>query len=118
LPPIGDTDNPVHAAAVERIRAACAGAGIAVGIHTSSVAYTRKYLAGGFQFATLGSDGGFWRALPVRTCVRHATPKVVRSKRRVIERGRAAQRFRRRRAVRRRGTVFNTGVHSVPARSE
>lgn len=59
LPPIGDTDHPVHAAAVERIRAACAGAGIAVGIHTSSVAYTRKYLAGGFQFATLGSDGGF-----------------------------------------------------------
>src|SRR5262245_3597624 len=59
LPPIGDTDNPVHAAAVERIRAACAGAGIAVGIHTSSVAYARKYLTGGFQFATLGSDGGF-----------------------------------------------------------
>jgi 4-hydroxy-2-oxoheptanedioate aldolase len=59
LPPIGDNNNPRHVAEVERIRAACQSAGIAVGIHTSSVEYTRKYLSGGFQFATLGSDSGF-----------------------------------------------------------
>jgi 4-hydroxy-2-oxoheptanedioate aldolase len=59
LPAIGDNNHPTHVAAVERIRAACASAGIAVGIHTSSVEYTQRYLSGGFQFATLGSDGGF-----------------------------------------------------------
>jgi len=30
-----------------------------VGIHTSSLAYTQKYLAAGFNLVTLGSDAGF-----------------------------------------------------------
>ena len=59
LPPIGDNNHPKHVAAVEQIRVACADAGIAIGIHTSSVEYTRRYLAAGFQFVTLGSDSGF-----------------------------------------------------------
>jgi len=59
LPAIGDNNHPKHVAAVERIRVACAEAGVAIGIHTSSVEYTRRYLAQGFQFVTLGSDSGF-----------------------------------------------------------
>jgi len=59
LPAIGDNNHPMHVAAVERIRVACAEAGVAIGIHTSSVEYTRRYLAAGFQFVTLGSDSGF-----------------------------------------------------------
>jgi 4-hydroxy-2-oxoheptanedioate aldolase len=59
LPAVGDTDHPVHAAAVARIHEACRRAGIATGIHTSSVDYTRRYLAAGFNMVTLGSDAGF-----------------------------------------------------------
>jgi 4-hydroxy-2-oxoheptanedioate aldolase len=59
LPAVGDTDHPVHAAAVARIHDACQRAGIATGIHTSSVEYSRKYLAAGFNMVTLGSDAGF-----------------------------------------------------------
>lgn len=59
LPNTGDSDHPEHAAAVARIREACQRAGIAAGIHTSSLAYTRKYLADGFNLVNLGSDAGF-----------------------------------------------------------
>jgi 4-hydroxy-2-oxoheptanedioate aldolase len=59
LPAVGDTDEPRHAAAVSRIADACRGAGIAVGIHTSSLAYAKRYLAAGFNLVTLGSDAGF-----------------------------------------------------------
>jgi 4-hydroxy-2-oxoheptanedioate aldolase len=59
LPATGDSDHPDHAAAVTRILEACKRAGIAAGIHTSSVAYTRKYLAAGFNLVNLGSDAGF-----------------------------------------------------------
>ncbi|MEZ5560483.1 MAG: aldolase/citrate lyase family protein [Pseudomonadales bacterium] len=59
LPPVGDTDHPEHAAAVRRIQEACRNAGIAVGIHTSSLAYAQRYLSAGFNMVTLGSDAGF-----------------------------------------------------------
>lgn len=59
LPAVGDTDQADHAAAVARILEACRKAGIGAGIHTSSLEYTRKYLAAGFQMVTLGSDAGF-----------------------------------------------------------
>lgn len=59
LPALGDTDDPRHAAEVARIAEACRGAGIAVGIHTSSLEYAQKYLAAGFNLVTLGSDAGF-----------------------------------------------------------
>jgi 4-hydroxy-2-oxoheptanedioate aldolase len=59
LPAVGDTDEPRHAAAVSRIADACRRAGIAVGIHTSSLVYAQRYLAAGFNLVTLGSDAGF-----------------------------------------------------------
>lgn len=59
MAPVGDNDDPRHAAVVERIRAACRAAGVAVGIHTSSVEFTRRYIDAGFQFVTLGTDSGF-----------------------------------------------------------
>jgi len=59
LPATGDTDHPDHAAAVQKILEACQTAGIAAGIHTSSLEYTQRYLAAGFNFVTLGSDAGF-----------------------------------------------------------
>ncbi len=60
LPAIGDNNHPKHVAAVERIRVACASAGIAIGIHTSSVEYTQRYLVAAVSSSsTLGSDGGF-----------------------------------------------------------
>jgi len=59
LPPKGDTDEPRHAAAVAHILARCRAHGLAAGIHTSSLAYARRYLEAGFQFVNLGSDAGF-----------------------------------------------------------
>jgi 4-hydroxy-2-oxoheptanedioate aldolase len=59
MAPVGDNDDPRHAAVVERIRSACRAAGVAVGIHTSSVEFTRRYIEAGFQFVTLGTDSGF-----------------------------------------------------------
>ena len=59
LPATGDSDHPEHAAAVSRILEACKRAKIAAGIHTSSLAFTQKYLAAGFNMVTLGSDAGF-----------------------------------------------------------
>jgi len=59
LPPIGDNDDPGHAATVQKILEACRSHGVAAGIHTSSVAFTRRYLEAGFNFVTLGTDSGF-----------------------------------------------------------
>ena len=59
LAPRGDNDDPTHAATVERIRDACHRHGVAVGIHTGSLDYTKRYLDFGFNFVTLGSDLGF-----------------------------------------------------------
>ena len=58
LPPVGDTDDPLHVSTVERIVAACKRQKVPVGIHTGSVEFTRKRLAMGFEFVTLGSDAG------------------------------------------------------------
>lgn len=59
LPPKGDTDDPTHLAAVDRILKSCKAAGVPVGIHTSGLAYAKRRLAAGFEFVTLGSDVGF-----------------------------------------------------------
>ncbi len=79
IPAVGDSDNPRHAMQVERIREACAQAGIAVGIHTSSVQYTRRFLDMGFQFVTLGTDSGFMQraALADLRAVRDSSKKDV-----------------------------------------
>ncbi len=59
LPPLGDTDNPIHMAAVEKILAACKAAGVPAGCHASSLPWAQRRLAMGFDFVTLGSDTGF-----------------------------------------------------------
>ena len=59
LPALGDTDAPLHVATTMRILQACKRQGIAAGIHTSSLNYTRIRLAAGFDFVTLGADAGF-----------------------------------------------------------
>lgn len=59
LAPAGDNTDPVHVATVTRIFETCRSHGLAVGIHTWSEAYTRRYLEQGFQFVTLGTDSGF-----------------------------------------------------------
>jgi 4-hydroxy-2-oxoheptanedioate aldolase len=62
LPPRGDTDDPTHLATVEAILKACKAAKVPVGIHTGGLDYTRRRLAAGFDFVTLGSDAGFMMA--------------------------------------------------------
>ncbi len=59
LPPRGDTDEPRHVAAVERILAACKRAKVPAGIHTGGLEWSRRRLAMGFDFVTLGSEIGF-----------------------------------------------------------
>ncbi len=63
LPPAGDNDDPRHVEVVERILAGCRQHGVAAGIHTSSLEYTQRYLAQGFNLVTLGSDAGFMARL-------------------------------------------------------
>ena len=59
LPALGDSDDPVHLAAVASIREACARHGVPVGIHTTSAAWASRRLADGFNFVTVGADIGF-----------------------------------------------------------
>ena len=59
LPAQGDTDEPVHGAAVARILEVCKRQGIAAGIHTSSVRFAKRYYDMGFNFINVGSDVGF-----------------------------------------------------------
>lgn len=59
LPARGDTDEPRHLAAVEKILAACKRQGVPAGIHTGGLEWSRRRLAMGFDFVTLGSDAGF-----------------------------------------------------------
>ena len=59
LTPTGDNDDPKHVETVDRIFEACRRNGVAPGIHTGSVEYTRRYLEQGFQMITLGADRGF-----------------------------------------------------------
>ena len=63
LTPAGDNDDPIHVAAVTRIFETAKEHGIAVGIQTGSVEYTKRYLAQGFHMVTLGSDRGWLERL-------------------------------------------------------
>jgi len=63
LPPVGDNDDPNHAATVRRIFDKAREHGIAAGIHTASLEYTKRYLEAGFHLVTLGSDNGFMSRL-------------------------------------------------------
>ncbi len=59
LPALGDTDDPVHLAAVGRILAVCQAHGVPAGIHASGRDFALRRLEAGFNFVTLGSDAGF-----------------------------------------------------------
>ena len=59
LPPEEDSDHPDQVAAVAKIQAACRKHGVAIGMHTASEAFTRRYLEMGFHFVTLGSELNF-----------------------------------------------------------
>ena len=56
LEPRGDHPDPRHQQTVGRILEACRRHGVAPGIHTGSVEYTRKWLGAGFQMVTLGTE--------------------------------------------------------------
>ncbi len=71
LPPIGDNNEPKHVETVTRIFETARKHGIATGIHTASLEYTKRYLAQGFNMVTLGSDSGFMARL-ARTELREA----------------------------------------------
>jgi 4-hydroxy-2-oxoheptanedioate aldolase len=55
----GDFENPKHIETVNLIYETCRKHGIAIGIHTGSLAYTQRYLEQGFNFVTLGTDSAF-----------------------------------------------------------
>jgi 4-hydroxy-2-oxoheptanedioate aldolase len=59
LPPRGDTDEPRHLAAVEQILTACKRLKVPAGIHTGGLEWSKRRLAMGFDFVTLGTDAGF-----------------------------------------------------------
>ena len=54
--PLQDNDDPMILGAFERILASCKTAGIKAGVHTSSVAYSQKMIAMGFDLVTVGGD--------------------------------------------------------------
>lgn len=58
LPVSGDQPQEEHLAVVKQIQQACIEHEVAIGIHTSSLEYTQKYLELGFNFVTLGSESG------------------------------------------------------------
>ena len=58
-PPGQDSDAPMLMAAFDKILSACKAAGVRIGVHTNSVAYSQKMLARGFDLVTVGSDTRF-----------------------------------------------------------
>ena len=63
LKPSGDNDDPLHVETVTRILETAKKHGIAAGIQTGSVEFTRRYLEQGFHMVTLGSDRGWMERL-------------------------------------------------------
>lgn len=59
LKPTGDNNEPTHVAAVTHILETAKKHGVAAGIQTGSVEFTRRYLDQGFHMVTLGSDRGW-----------------------------------------------------------
>ena len=59
LPARGDVDEPTHLKAVETILTTCKRHHVPVGIHTSSLEWSKRRLEAGFDFVTIGSDAGF-----------------------------------------------------------
>ncbi len=61
-PPGQDSDAPTLMAAFDKILAACKAAGVRVGVHTASVAYSQKMIERGFDLVTAGIDTRYMRA--------------------------------------------------------
>jgi 4-hydroxy-2-oxoheptanedioate aldolase len=59
LGPVGNGDHPLHMATMDKILTTCKRHGVPVGTHTGGLADSRRRLKEGFNFVTLGSDGGF-----------------------------------------------------------
>lgn len=57
----GNFADPAFIAALDAIKAACAQAGIAAGMFGYSADLAARYLSEGFQFASIGTDIGFFR---------------------------------------------------------
>jgi len=55
-PPGQDQEAPRLLEAFDTIQAACRAAGVRVGVHTSSVGYSQKMIARGFDLVSVGSD--------------------------------------------------------------
>lgn len=62
LPPTGDNNDERHVQTVHEIYDACRRHGVAPGMHTASLEFTKRWLDHGFQMVTLGSDMGFMRS--------------------------------------------------------
>lgn len=69
LNPTGDNDDPKHVETVNRILETARKHGIAAGIHTGSLEFTKRYLEQGFNLVMLGSDAGFMGRLAHRELV-------------------------------------------------
>ena len=63
MQPTGDNDDPEHVRTVNHIADRCRAHGVAIGIHTSSLKFTQRYLEQGFHMITLGTDSAFMTRL-------------------------------------------------------
>lgn len=63
LKPTGDNNDPKHVATVTHILETAKKHGIAAGIHTASVEYSRRYVDQGFNMVTVGTDRAFMERL-------------------------------------------------------
>lgn len=61
-PPGQDSDAPALMAAFDTILKACKAAGVRIGVHTASVAYSQKMIGRGFDLVTTGIDTRYIRA--------------------------------------------------------
>lgn len=61
IEPTGDNHDAKHVEAVHAIYDACKRHGVAPGVHTGSVEFTKRWLDHGFQMVMLGADSGFMR---------------------------------------------------------
>ena len=59
LPPLGDSENPEHLAAVSKILDTCKRHEMPVGIYCSGLEFAKKRVAAGFDFVSLNNDSGF-----------------------------------------------------------
>ncbi|MQC17057.1 MAG: 2,4-dihydroxyhept-2-ene-1,7-dioic acid aldolase [Chloroflexi bacterium] len=65
MQPTGDNRDERHQQVCLEILGACQRHGVASGMHTGSLEFTKMWLEAGFQMVTLGSDAGFMRAKAV-----------------------------------------------------